>query len=276
MTGTIFDVFRIDRLGKRVFSKILFTFALLIGMSVYVYPIGDTDFSAFILYMQNAMEDMNILMNMQWTDIPLSMGNIIYLLHILAADFLVLFCSVIYTGVYIRQYRIDHKDNTPGDSGYLIPPRFLTPIGAFTLVLRMVIVFCFSVVIFIPVAFVVLYLFLFFIIILPYVGMYPACYLSGDSGFFGSFSEMIKVTKGYYLVNARNMLFIVSLYFLGNWMTSSLVSFLPSVAYVTGPMFNALLALSFGRYIGMVYCRMREVPGGYKPVTTLRQEAGDN
>lgn len=276
MTGTIFDVFRIDRLGKRIFTKVLFTFALLFGMSVYVCPIGDTDFSAFIVYMQKAMSDMEILMNMEWADIPLSNGNLLYMGHILAADFLVLFCSFIYTGVYIRQYRLDHKDNTPGDSGYLIPPKFLIPSSTSTLVLRMVIVFCFSLIIFIPATFAVLYLFLIFIIILPYVGMYPACYLSGDSGFFGSFSEMIKVTKGYYLVNIRNMLFIISLYFVGNWMTSSLVSFLPSVAYVTGPMINAFLALSYGRYVGMVYCRMREVPGGYKQVTTLRREAGDN
>ena len=128
----------------------------------------------------------------------------------------------------------------------------------------MVIVFCFSLIIFIPATFAVLYLFLIFIIILPYVGMYPACYLSGDSGFFGSFSEMIKVTKGYYLVNARNMTLIVCLLFAGRWMTSSLMSFLPSAAYVIGPLIDIFLALSFGRYVGMVYCRMREVPGGFR------------
>ena len=49
MTNTIFDVFRVDRLGKRIFSKILFTFALLVGMSVYVCPIGDTDFTQFLV-----------------------------------------------------------------------------------------------------------------------------------------------------------------------------------------------------------------------------------
>lgn len=275
MTNTIFDVFRIDRLGKRIFSKILFTFALLVGMSVYVCPIGDTDFTQFLVFMQNAMEDMDLLMNMQPSDIPLTTGNIIYILHILASDFLLIFSSFIYTGVYIRQYRLEHKNNEPGDSGYLIPPRFLIPSSVSKLVLRMVIVFCFSLIIFIPASFVVLYLFLIFIIILPYVGMYPACYLSGDSGFWHSFIDMVKVTKGYYLVNARNMLLIISLYFVGNWLTSSLVLFLPSVAYVTGPLFNAFLALSYGRYVGMVYCRMREIPGGYQRVSMLRPEASD-
>lgn len=275
MTGTIFDVFRIDKLGKGIFSKLIFTFALLVGMSVYVFPIGDTDFSEFLVFAQHAMEDMDAFLNMTPSDIPLSTGNIIYMCHILAADMIVLFCSFIYTGVYIRQYRLDHAGNLPGDSGYLIPPKFLIPSSVGKLMLRMVIVFCFLAVIFIPVTFAVLYLLLIFIIILPYVGMYSACYLSGDSGFFGSFIEMIKVAKGYYLVNARNMLLIVSLYFLGNWMTSALVGVLPSVAYVTGPMITAFTALSFGRYVGMVYCRMREVPGGFIQVTTLRNGAGD-
>ena len=275
MTGTIFDVFRIDKLGRGVFAKLIFTFALLVGMSVYVYPIGDTDFSAFMAFAQNAMENMEVFMTMEPSDLPLTTGNIIYLMHIMGADMIILFCSFVYTGVYIRQYRLEHAGNLPGDSGFLIPPKFLIPSSVGKLVLRMVIVFCFSVIIFMPVTFVVLYLFLIFIIILPYVGMYSACYLSGDSGFFGSFIEMVKVTKGYYLVNARNMLLIVSLYFLGNWMTSALVRVLPSVAYVTGPLISVFAALSFGRYVGMVYCRMREVPGGYRRVTTLRNEAGD-
>ena len=275
MTSTIFDVFRIDKLGRGIFSKILFTFALLIGMSVYVFPLGDTDFSAFMAFAQHAIEDMEVFMTMQPSDIPLTTGNIIYLMHILASDMIILFCSFIYTGVFIRQYRLEHAGNLPGDSGFLIPPKYLIPSSTAKLVLRMVIVFCFSIIIFMPVTFVVLYLFLIFIIILPYVGMYSACYLSGDSSFFGSFIEMVKVTKGYYLVNARNMLLIVSLYFLGNWMTSALVGILPSVAYVTGPLISVFTALSFGRYVGMVYCRMREVPGGYRQVTTLRKEAGD-
>lgn len=275
MANSIFDVFRIDRLGKGIFSKIIFTIGLLAGVSVYLTPIGDTDFSAFITWARRIMSDYNLFMQANPMDMPLSRGNIIYLIHTLSADFVVFFCGVLYLAAYIRQYRKDHKKEDPGDSGYLIPPRFLTPISGGKLVLRMVIVFCFSLIIFIPASFVVLYLFLFFIIILPYVGMYPACYLSGDSGFWHSFIDMVKVTKGYYLVNARNMLLIISLYFVGNWLTSSLVSFLPSVAYVTGPLFNAFLALSYGRYVGMVYCRMREIPGGYQRVSMLHPEASD-
>lgn len=275
MTVTIFDVFRIDKLGKGIFTKLIFTFALIVGMSVYVFPLGDPDFSPFMEFARQVMENVEQFVDMPLSAIPLSTGNIIYICHILASDMIMIFCSFVYTGVYIRQYRLEHAGNLPGDSGFLIPPKYLIPSSVGKLVLRMVIVFCFSAIIFIPAAIAVLYLFLIFIIILPYVGMYSACYLSGDSDFFGSFIEMVKVTKGYYLVNARNMLFIISLYFLGNWMTSALMSVLPSVAYVTGPVLSVFLMLSFGRYVGMVYCRMREIPGGFRLVTTLRDEAGD-
>ena len=264
MNNSIFDIFRIDHLGKRIFSKIIFTFGLLVGISVYFYPLGDPDFSALLIWAENAMEDVDYLMNATISDIPITMGNIIYILHVTAVDFILIMCSIVYAGVYIRQYRLDHADNSPGDSGYLVPPRFLIPSGIGKLVLRMVIVFCFSLVIFIPAAFTLLYLFLVFIIILPCISMFPACYLSGDTGFFGSFVEMVRVTKGYYLVNARNMTLIVCLLFAGRWITSFLMSFVPSAAYIIGPLIDIFLALSFGRYVGKVYCRMREIPGGFR------------
>ncbi|MBP5181179.1 MAG: hypothetical protein J6127_07825 [Clostridiales bacterium] len=238
---------------------------LLLKCSVYFFPLGDTNFDPFALYMQNAMEDPEILMNATFSDIPLSLGNLIFLAHASVADYLVILGGVLYCAVYIRQYRKDHKLEDPGDSGYLIPPMYLKPVSAGGLLLRMVIVFCFSVVIFLPAALFLLYLFLIFIIILPYVSMYPACYLSGDSGFFGSFIEMVKVTRGYYLVNARFMSLLLCLYFLGDWLTSALSAVLPTVAYVLGPAWAVIIALSFGRYVGMVYCRMREVPGGFRP-----------
>lgn len=264
MANSIFDVFRIDRLGKGIFSKIIFTIGLLAGVSVYLTPIGDTDFSAFITWARRIMSDYSLFMQANPMDMPLSRGNIIYLIHTLSADFVVFFCGVLYLAAYIRQYRKDHKKEDPGDSGYLIPPRFLTPISGGKLVLRMVIVFCFSLIIFIPATFSLLYLFLIFIIILPYISMYPACYLSGDIGFFGSFTEMVKVTKGYYLVNARVMSLIVSLLFVGRWVTSMMLSAIPAAAYVIGPLIDIFLSLSYGRFVGKVYCRMREVPGGLR------------
>ncbi len=264
MANSIFDIFRIDRLGKGIFSKIIFTIGLLAGVSVYFCPLGDTDFSRFLAWSEAAFENMELFMTTSPADLPLTLGNYIFMLHIMGSYFVTLLCGIVYCGVYIRQYRLEHKKEDPGDSGYLIPPRFLTPLASWKLVLRMVIVFCFSLIIFIPATFSVLYLFLIFIIILPYIGMYPACYLSGDTGFFGSFAEMIKVTKGYYLVNARNMSLIVSLLFVGRWLTSVLMSTVPTAAYVIGPLVDIFLVLSFGRYVGKVYCRMREIPGGFK------------
>ncbi len=275
MNGSLLDIFKIDRLGKGIFAKLLFAVALLAGVSVYFTPLGDTDFTAFIVWAQNMMGNVDLMMNMSPADIPLSSGNIIYLLHLLAADMFVILCGFIYCGVYIRQYRLEHGVDEPGDSGYLIPPRFLVPISAGKLALRIFVVICFSIVMLLPLSFTVLYLFLIFIIILPVLSMYPACYLSGDSGLIGSFPEMVKVTKGYYLVNARNMSLIVCMYFVGSWITSWLMSFMPSAAYVIEPVINVFLALSFGRYVGMVYCRMREVPGGLRIGAKLHREAGD-
>ena len=270
MTNSVFDIFRIDRLGKGIFSKLIFTFGLLVGISVYFCPLGDTDFSAFIAWFENTMSSYDAMMNASYADLSmLTPGNYIFLGHVMASNFLIIFCSFVYTAVYIRQYRKEHGLMDPGDSGYLIPPRFLKPLTVGRLVLRMIIFFCFSLIIFIPATIGVLYLFLIFIIILPYMSMYPACYLSGDSGLISSFSEMIKVVKGYYLVNSRNILLILSILVVGNWISSALMSFVPSIAYVLRPLIQVFISLSYGRYIGKVYCRMREVPGGLIRVTEL-------
>ncbi len=39
--------------------------------------------------------------------------------------------------------------------------------------------------------------------------MYPACYLSGDSGFFMCFAEVYRKNRGYYFVNVRNLAVIM-------------------------------------------------------------------
>lgn len=265
MIISFLDIFKIDRLGKGIFSKVIFTFGLLAGMSVYFFPLGDNDFTRLILMMQSMMTDMDAFMNAPVYEIPLSTGNIIYLLHVIASYIALIMCAILYSAVYVRQYRTERKDeNKPGITGFLIPPKYLIPSGMGKMLLRMVIVFCFLLLLFIPASMMLLYLFLIFIMILPYICIYPICYLSGDAGFFESFSEMIRVTKGYYLVNIRIMMMIVTLFFAGSWLTSWLMSFIPSVAYVTGPMLNIFLSLCFGRYVGMIYCIMREVPGGLR------------
>ena len=266
--GRLFlDIFSIDRLGRGIYPKLSFIFLMLVKCSVYFFPLGDNDLSGLSVWYQNILSDPNLMYeNGMIYDIPLTSGNIIYMFHVLAADFILFAGSVLYSGVYIRQYRKDHGKDTPGNSGYLIPPVYLKPISPGKLIGRLLIFLAAFLLLIIPGEFLVLFLFLIFIIIFPCICMYPACFLSGDTGFFGSFAEMVKITRGYYIINSRIMVVLFSGLMLGNILTSSLMSNLPSMAYVIGPLIEVVFGLAFGRYIGIIYCRMREIPGGGLPV----------
>ena len=72
MIISFLDIFKIDRLEKEYFAKVIFTFALLAGVSVYFFPLGDTDFTRLILMMQSMMTDMDAFMNAPVYEIPLS------------------------------------------------------------------------------------------------------------------------------------------------------------------------------------------------------------
>jgi len=264
MISNDYRFFRIDSLGKGIFVKCLFAFLLLVKCSTYLTPIGDSDFSEFMIWATKYVENYDPMAEVDFTSIPFTLGNFLYLCHIIVADFILVIGSFLYSAVYIRQYRIDHLPNKPGASGYLIPPLYLKPISISGLIGRLILLILCAAVVLIPSLFFVLNLFIVFIIILPCVAMYPACYLSGDCGLFKSFAEMVKVTKGYYIINMRTMCMLFCIYFVGDYLSSALMQVFPAAAYVLGPVVTVFFTLAFGRYTGIIFCRMREVPGGLR------------
>lgn len=264
MISDDYRFFRIDSLGKGIFVKCLFAVLLLVKCSVYLFPIGDPDFSEFMIWTDKLLANTNPMAQIDFESMPFTFENALYVCHVLAANFILIMGAVLYAGLYIRQYRIDHQPNKAGASGYLIPPMYLKEISVPKFIGRFLILSLCVAVIFIPALYFVLLLFVVFIIICPCVVMYPACYLSGDTGLFKSFSEMIKVIKGYFIINMRTMSVLMLVYFLGDYISSGLMRVLPAVAYVLGPLVSVFVALVAGRYVGIIYCRMREVPGGLR------------
>lgn len=264
MKSDDYRFFRIDSLGKGIFVKCLFAVLLLVKCSIYFWPIGDPDFSEFVAWTNSLLNNYDPMAMIDFETIPFTFGNAIYLCHTLATNLVLIMGACLYAGVFIRQYRIEHQPNKPGASGYLIPPQYLKPISVPKLILRMIILSLCALVVFFPALLFVLYLFIVFIIIFPCVAMYPACYLSGDNGLFKSLVDMVKVSKGYYIVNMRSMSLLMCLYFIGDYITSWIMQLQPAFAYVLGPVLAVFVALATGRYVGIVYCRMREVPGGLR------------
>lgn len=246
MDNTIDEIFKIDKLGKGIAVKILFAFLVMLRIYVNVFPFGSTDFDNFFGYLSDILEDPDLFWNASLSDIPLSKGNIIFVASILMADFISICGYYVYVGIMIRFMR-------KGNEKY-------QPISAGALLFRLSILFMVTFLLFLPGTILLLYLSIFFIIIFPWLFMYPACYLSGDSGFFMSFAEIFRKNKGYYFVNIRNLavIMLVSLFL---QMISSLVGYIyEPVVIVIDTFIYVFTLFCVARYSCLIYRRMILLP----------------
>ena len=247
MGRTIREIFRIDSIGNPWFVRILFAFLAILKCGVEVLPICDTNFDEFFSWFNAVLNHPEVVTSIDIHTIPLTQGNIIYVVLSLFADFMLVVGGYIYMGVLIRKVRV--KNNLPGA---ITRGKFFA---------RLLVLCCLTIILSLPLSFVLLYLSLIFIIIFPCMIMLPACYLSGDSSLFRSFSECIKKTKGYYLVNARTISIIVLINFVAEILMFALVDKAPMLVMVLSAFISIYSCLVLFRYVGIAYLRMVAVPG---------------
>ena len=249
MTNSLVDIFKIDDIGNRISVRILFVFMLMLRLSEYFFPLGDPDFSSFYNWVNYISSDMDRMMNASYADIPITDGNIIYIMSVLAIDMICLFCAFFYIGYYIKMKRVEEAD-----------PRF-KPVGTGKLIFRLIVISAVFAVLYIPLLFSVLYLFLIFIIIFPYLLIFPACYLSGDSDLFDSTLYMSRRQRGYYMVNLRNVSLLIMIYVIGVLLTRGVGLIFPNAGFILKSFVTVFCYLAFARYSGMIYTRMLKIPG---------------
>ncbi len=258
MNNTIEEIFKIDKIGKGIAVKILFAFLVMLRVAVNVFPIGSTDFDNLYSYANKLLEDPSIAQTMTLADIPISQGNLIYLASILLTEFICICGYYIYVGIMIRAMRA-------GDDKY-------KPITLSRLAGRIVILMAVTCVLFFPMSIILLYLFLFFIIIFPWLFMFPACYLSGDSGFFMSFAEVFRKNKGYYFVNVRNLAIIMMLSLFLQMISVIIGKVYEPVFVVLDSFIFVFTMFCIARYSCLIYRRMLLLPvRGKGPVEPLNR-----
>lgn len=245
-------ILNIDDLGNRIFSKVLFALLVILKVFSNVSPIGDTDFNPVYKWSQDMLSNPELLMNQSVSDIPFSTGNLIYILFILAIDFIILIGAILYCGLYVRDYRTKTLKRLPS-----IPFKV---VSLSTLLIRTFFIALIIVFLFVPIAIFVLYLPLIFIIIFPCLIVFFGCYLSGDYPFFKSVPTAIKRTKGFYLLIMRDLSTMMLLYFILEYLLEYIGLNIPVVSYVVAPFAYVFIFLVIGRYAGFIYCRIIEAP----------------
>ena len=261
------SIFDIDNVGNRWGVRFLYLITVVLNAAIHFNPYADTDFTplqSWALEVYNMTEydadQYNALMN----SIPLSEGNIIYIISLCAGFLILLASAYIYAGLFVRNFRLEKiaaiKDDDQDVINYAIehlPDKPLKLPKLFARVLLIVLVSAFLSVPFVLIT----YSFMFIAIIgLPFVFTAPVAFLSGDKGLFSSLPYSVKLSAKYYFVNMRSIGIIILAILILDF-TVPLLSYVSKTAFfIVDAAATTWIWLSFARLAGLAYCTMKDFP----------------
>ena len=241
------SIFDIDDVGNRWGVRILFVFMVLINCAVHFNPYADTNFDALYSWAEQVQAADNAdNVDLGLMIMPLTEGNRIFIATALAAAFITLLASFLYSGLYIRAYR-EKREKLKA---------FGEPIMPSKLAIRMVLLTIFCVLISFPFLIVFGSFLVIAVLAIPFLYVIPSAYLSGDYGLFASFPNVISRSKGFYLERWRGILLIMCVYFLLDYPISLIASFSTTAYFIVDSAFGCWIMLSFARYAAKSYCSM--------------------
>jgi len=274
LIAAIKSIFDIDNVGSRWGVRILYLVTVVLNAAIHFNPWADTDFTplqSWAMDVYNLTEydadQYNALMNA----IPISTGNIIYIISLCAGYLLLLASAYIYAGLYVRAFRKEKlasvHDDDPEVLNYAIEHLPDKPIKPSKLFLRLVLLMLFSTLIAMPFVMITFYFMFIAIIGLPFVFTAPVAYLSGDTGFFSSLPYAVRLSRKYYFINMRSIGLILFAILIVDFTVPLIANLSLTAFYIVDAAITTWIWLAFARLAGMAYCTMKDFPikGGKRP-----------
>lgn len=274
LIAAIKSIFDIDNVGSRWGVRILYLVTVVLNAAIHFNPWADTDFTplqSWAMDVYNLTEydadQYNALMNA----IPISTGNIIYIISLCAGYLLLLASAYIYAGLYVRAFRKEKlasvHDDDPEVLNYAIEHLPDKPIKSSKLFLRLVLLMLFSTLISMPFVMITFYFMFIAIIGLPFVFTAPVAYLSGDTGFFSSLPYAVRLSRKYYFINMRSIGLILFAILIVDFTVPLIANLSLTAFYIVDAAITTWIWLAFARLAGMAYCTMKDFPikGGKRP-----------
>ena len=183
------SIFDIDNVGSRWGVRLLYLFTMVLNAAVHFNPWADTDFTplqSWAVEVYNMTEYDADQYNALMTAIPISRGNLIYILSLCIGYLILLAAAYIYAALYVRNFRQEKiasiKDDDQEVMNYAIEHLPDKPIQPSKLILRLLFLMLVSTLISVPFVLITFYFMFIAIIGLPFVFTAPVAYLSGDTG----------------------------------------------------------------------------------------------
>ena len=158
---------------------------VVLNLAVLFCPITDNDFTDFYAWVNS----ITYWQSPDMTSVPLTAGNVNYIVFQLVVDYIEVLIACAYAGLFVREARQELKI-----VGF-------SPISKRGFVLRLFIIAVFIILAVIPFGLVFIATTFMAILLIPVIIMFPAAYLSGDSGLWKSLGRSFSLTFRHYFTN---------------------------------------------------------------------------
>lgn len=267
--AAIKSIFDIDNVGKRWGVRILYLITVLINAAIYFNPFADNDFTPLNNWMNTfySMTEYDPeIYDRLLTSVPLSSGNIIFMITVLIGELVYLTSAYIYASVYVRNYRLEKaaiaKKIGSDSINYAVSSLPDEPIKISKLVGRILLIVLVTTFVALPLLSISMY-FLFFVLIgLPFIFTAPVAYLSGDKGLFSSIPYVCKLSKKYYFINMRSIAIVLVAVLIVDFGVPLLANISYTAYYIVDAAVTTWLWLSIARLAALSYCTMKDYPIG--------------
>ena len=265
--STIKSIFDIDNVGNRWPVRILYLVTVLLNAAIHFNPFADTDFTPLSTWMDNVYQVTEYdpdTYNALFTTLPLSQGNIIYLLTILAGELILIASAYIYAGIYVRNYRKEKLEMLSKTDTVTINYAFTRmpdePIKVSKFIGRLLLLLLITSIVALPLITISFYMFFFAMIGLPFVFTAPVAYLAGDKGLFSSIPYVAKMSLRYYFINMRSIAIVLFLALIIDFTVPYLANLSTTAYYIVDAALTTWIFLSFARLAALSYCTMKDFP----------------
>ena len=261
------SIFDIDNVGSRWGVRLLYLFTMVLNAAVHFNPWADTDFTplqSWAVEVYNMTEYDADQYNALMTAIPISRGNLIYILSLCIGYLILLAAAYIYAALYVRNFRQEKiasiKDDDQEVMNYAIEHLPDKPIQPSKLILRLLFLMLVSTLISVPFVLITFYFMFIAIIGLPFVFTAPVAYLSGDTGFFRSLPYSVKLAAKYYFVNMRGIGIFLLAILVSDFTVPLIANISMTAFYIVDAAITTWIWLAFARLAGISYCTMKDFP----------------
>lgn len=265
--SAIKSIFDIDNVGKRWGVRILYLITVVLNAAIYFNPFADSDFTplnnwvnTFYSMTEYDPDSYSSLM----ANLPLSQGNIVFILTVLLGELIYITSAYIYASVYVRNYRMEKASilskSDPDSINYAFSSLPDEPIKVSKLVGRIILISLVTSVVALPLLTISMYFLFFALIGLPFIFTAPVAYLSGDKGLFSSIPYVCKLSSKYYFINMRSIAIVLVAALIVDFGVPYLANISYTAYYIVDAAVTTWLWLSIARLAALAYCTMKDYP----------------